>query len=319
MPDSAPPARVVCVGMSVLDRIMRVESFASEGSKIYATDYDEVGGGPAATASVTVQRLGGEARLIARVGADATGDAVRAELAAHEVDVSLMRALPGAQSAASNVAVDARGERQITHFAGHGLDVAADWVDPAALAGTGAVLADMGWWRGAQQVLRLAAAAGIPTILDADLSFDPRSVELLGLAAHVVFSGAALSRMSGESDPVRGLRWARSRAPGPCVGVTIGAGGYLWLSSETLHRAPGHSVEVVDTLGAGDVFHGAYALAIAEGRAVADSARFANAAAAIKCTRPSGRRGIPTRSEVDALLARAPEVASALPLTPAGS
>jgi sulfofructose kinase len=53
--------------MSVLDRIMRVESFASEGSKIYATDYDEVGGGPAATASVTVQRLGGEARLIARV------------------------------------------------------------------------------------------------------------------------------------------------------------------------------------------------------------------------------------------------------------
>jgi len=67
---------------------------------------------------------------------------------------------------------------------------------------------------------------------------------------------------------------------------------------------PAYRVDVVDTLGAGDVFHGAYALALAEGRAVADAARFANAAAAIKCTRASGRRGIPSRAEVDAWIAR---------------
>ena len=71
--------------MSVLDRIMRVASFASGGSKIYASSYDEIGGGPAATAAVAVKRLGGTARLIARVGEDATGDVIRSELAGHDV------------------------------------------------------------------------------------------------------------------------------------------------------------------------------------------------------------------------------------------
>jgi sulfofructose kinase len=146
--------------------------------------------------------------------------------------------------------------------------------------------------------------AGIPTVLDAGLSFDPRSAGLLALADHVVFSAAALERMSGHADPVHALRWVRSRVRGPYVGVTIGARGYLWLEGETLHATPGHAVEVVDTLGAGDVFHGAYALAIAERRSVIEAARFANAAAAIKCTRTSGRRGIPLRAEVEAWLAR---------------
>ncbi|WP_026284283.1 PfkB family carbohydrate kinase [Variovorax paradoxus] len=296
------PARVTSIGMSVLDRIMRVASFASGGSKIYASGYDEIGGGPAATAAVAVKRLGGTARLIARVGEDATGDVIRSELAGHGVDVSLMRTLRGAQSAASNVTVDDHGERQITHFIGQGLDVEADWIEASSFDGTDVVLADMGWRRGAQRALALAAAAGIPTVLDADMSVDPRAGELLGLADHVVFSEAALSRMSGLAEPADGLRWARGRVRGPYVGVTVGALGYLWLAGETLHAMPGYPVTAIDTLGAGDVFHGAYALALAEGRDVAAAARFANAAAAIKCTRASGRRGIPLRAEVDAWL-----------------
>ena len=296
-------ARVTSIGMSGLDRIMRVAEFPTGGGKIYASGYDEIGGGPAATASVAVQRLGGCARLIGRVGDDATGAAIRDELAAHGVDISLMRTLRNAQSAASNVAVDDRGERQITHFAGQGLDVEADWIDAGDIADAQVVLADMGWRRGAQRVLALAAAAGIPTVLDADLSVDPRAAELLGLADHVVFSEAALTRMSGMSVPADALRWARGRVRGPVVGVTVGARGYLWLQGDAMHHAPGHAVDAIDTLGAGDVFHGAYALALAEGRTVAEAARFANAAAAIKCTRASGRRGIPLRAEVDAWLA----------------
>jgi sulfofructose kinase len=288
--------------MSGLDRIMRVAAFADGGNKIYASGYDEIGGGPAATAAVAVQRLGGTARLIARVGDDATGDAIRGELAAHGVDLSLMRTLRGAQSAASNVMVDDRGERQITHFAGEGLDVEAEWIDGSELEDTGVVLADMGWGRGAKRALTFAAAAGIPTVLDADMSIDPLAGELLGLADHVVFSEAALSRMSGLSEPAQALHWARGRVRGPYVGVTVGALGYLWLAGETLHSMPGYPVKAIDTLGAGDVFHGAYALALAEGRDVAAAARFANAAAAIKCTRASGRRGIPLRAEVEAWL-----------------
>ena len=288
--------------MSVLDRIMRVERFAEEATKVYASDYDEVGGGPAATAAVTVARLGGRACLVARVGDDPTGTSIQAELAGLGIDVSAMRALPGSRSASSNVVVDTDGERQITHFPGRGLDVQADWVVPAILEAAGAALVDMGWWQGARRVLELARLAGIPTVLDADLSADPRSEALLQMAEHVVFSQAALVRASGDPDPTRGLAWARSRLPGRYLGVTLGAGGYAWLDRDTLHRVKGHSVRVVDTLGAGDVFHGAYALALAEGRSVADAAAFANAAAALKCERPSGRRGIPARAEVDAFL-----------------
>src|SRR5437764_15488274 len=159
--------------MSGLDRIMRVAGFATGGSKLYASSYDEIGGGPAATAAVTVQRLGGAARLIARVGDDATGSAIRHELEEHGVDLALMRTLSGALSAASNVAVDDGGERQITHFAGRGLDVDADWIDAASFAQTDVVLADMGWRRGAERALRLAAVAGVRTVPDADLSVVP--------------------------------------------------------------------------------------------------------------------------------------------------
>lgn len=301
---AAQGARVVCAGMSGLDRIMRVQSLASDASKIYASGYDEIGGGPAATAAVAVQRLGGQASLIGRTGDDPTGDAIRRELTGHGIDLEAFRVLQGAQSAASNVTVDDRGERQITHFAGRGLDVEADWLGDGVLQGAAAVLVDMGWWRGARRVLELARAAGIASVLDADLSFDPRSAGLLDLADHVVFSQVALERMSGERDAVRGLAWARRNLRGPYVGVTVGAHGYRWLDGDELFEAAGHAVDVVDTLGAGDVFHGAYALALAEGRPVGEAARFANAAAALKCTRASGRRGIPFRAEVEQFLAR---------------
>jgi sulfofructose kinase len=301
-PPPSRPARVVCAGMSVLDRIMQVDRFAAEATKVYASGYDEVGGGPAATAAVAIRRLGGDAFLIARVGDDPTGRAIRDELVDHGVDASALRTLAGARSASSNVTVDARGERQITHFRGDGLDVPADWVEPEMFQGAGAALVDMGWWPGAYRVLELARLAGIPTVLDADLTPDPRSEALLHLAEHVVFSQAALARMSAETDPVVGLGWARKRLPARFLGVTVGAAGYVWLDPEGLCRLPGHAVEVADTLGAGDVFHGAYALGLAEGRTVRDAAAFANAAAALKCMRKSGRRGIPFRAEVDALL-----------------
>ncbi|HEX4986530.1 MAG TPA: PfkB family carbohydrate kinase, partial [Burkholderiales bacterium] len=91
--------------------------------------------------------------------------------------------------------------------------------------------------------------------------------------------------------------------------VTRGEAGVTWVEARTggrLHRCPAFAVQAVDTLAAGDVFHGAYALALAEGRAVAQAMRFAAAAAAIKCSRPGGRSGAPARDEVEALLVAQP-------------
>jgi sulfofructose kinase len=84
--------------------------------------------------------------------------------------------------------------------------------------------------------------------------------------------------------------------------VTRGAQGLLWIDDSGIHRQAAFAVEVVDTTGAGDVFHGAYTLALAEGSSVAEAMRFASTVAALKCTRRGGRAGIPNRAEAAAFL-----------------
>ena len=110
--------------------------------------------------------------------------------------------------------------------------------------------------------------------------------------------------MTGTDDPAEGL----ARAAGMTdawLAVTAGEKGCYWRGDTSLCHMPAFQVTVRDTLGAGDVFHGALALALAEGQAAAAALRFASAAAALKCTRLGGRAGIPTRSEVDTLLQEA--------------
>ena len=101
--------------------------------------------------------------------------------------------------------------------------------------------------------------------------------------------------------PGRGLRYAQDLTRG-IVGVTLGQDGFLWLEGGVERHLTAPTVSAVDTLAAGDIFHGAFALCIGERSSVADAARFANAAAAIKCTRPGGRLGAPSRAEVEAFL-----------------
>ncbi|SHJ99069.1 sulfofructose kinase [Roseomonas rosea] len=297
-------ASVACVGMTVHDRILSVPSLPTQATKLYASAVSEAGGGPAATAAVAIAALRGQARLFGRVGADDTGAVIRAELARYGVDVAGVAELAGAQSAWSAVAVDPAGERLILNFPGRGLQVEPAWLDPAGIGACGAVLVDMGWPLGASRALAIARERGIPSVLDADLGPLPEAAALIGQAEHVVFSEPALRHHSGEADPAEGLRALRARLPRAVLGVTTGPDGYLWLEGNEPHRLAPPRVTVVDTLGAGDVFHGAYALALAEGASVAAAARFAVAAATLKCTRPGGRAGVPSRPEVEGLLAQ---------------
>ena len=293
---------VVCLGMAVLDRVFSVPALPRGPTKAYATSFTEIGGGPASTAAAAIVRLGGRARLFGRVGDDPVGDAVLAGLAQDGVDADGVRRLQGARSAWSAVAIEPSGERLILNTPGEGLDVAPDWIAAESLDGARSVLVDMGWPAAAEHALRLAREAGIPSVLDADLGPRDDAARLIGLTDHAVFSAAGLRAHSGTDDVAEGLRAMRRAAPDAIIGVTVGAEGYAWLDGDALVRAAAPVVAAVDTLGAGDVFHGAYALALAEGQPLRDAISFANAAAALKCTRPGGRAGIPDRAEVEALL-----------------
>jgi sulfofructose kinase len=282
--------RVVCLGLSALDQIWRVQEFFSGGSqKIRSVEFATMGGGMAATAAVTVARLGGVASFWGRGGEDAAGREMHQALAGQGVDVSQFRLFPDGQSSVSGIVVDRSGERQIVNFRGQ-FPEQADWLPLSEVGAASAVLADPRWVAGAVALFKAARAKEIPTILDADVA-DPEIFEtMLPLTDHAVFSEPALSGFAGSTDDAALAGIAKFGCG--VAAVTRGANGITWLENNVTHRQPAYAVNAIDTTGAGDVFHGAYALAIGACVETADAMSFAAAAAALKCTRPGGRAGI---------------------------
>ena len=118
-----------------------------------------------------------------------------------------------------------------------------------------------------------------------------------------IFCAPALREFAAGGSNADRLEHVLSLGP-KHAGVTLGREGYLWREREGNGRLPGFSVSVTDTTGAGDAFHGAFALMVAEGRPTPECVRAAAAVAALKCTRLGSRAGLPTRTEVDSFLLR---------------
>jgi len=280
--------RVICVGLAVMDQIFAVERMPASASKHFATGFREIGGGPAANASVAAARLGGAVRLWSRVGDDAVGGRIVSELEEEGVDTSGVRRVAGARSGCSVIIVDARGDRMIVNFSGDGIPPDPSWLPLAEVGEAGAVLGDLRWPEGSARVLAEARRLGVPALLDADATPEPGSADTFAAADHILFSAQGLAQFTGTDGGQEALHLAAARTDA-WVGVSAGAAGVYWLEGGRLRHLPAFAVEVVDELGAGDVLHGAFALALARGRAIEDALGFACAAAALQCTRPGGR------------------------------
>jgi sulfofructose kinase len=298
--------RVICVGHAALDRIYTVDGWSAGSAKVPAQQYSEAGGGMAANAAAAIAKLGGEAAFWGPTGDDAVSDAIRTHMIADGIDVQWFLKFPSRTSSHSAVILDRHGERLVVGYRGNALEVPANWLPIDEIGFARAVLADVRWPNGAVEALRAARNAGVPAILDAEIAERHDIDVLTGVADHIIFSERGMEAWAGHNVE-GGLRKALGRGAAQMVAVTRGAAGVIWVESDdphTVKQCPAFPVEAVDTLAAGDVFHGAYALAIAERMKIADAMRFASAAAAIKCSRPGGRAGAPTRSEVDAFLSR---------------
>ena len=284
---------VLCVGLTIQDIILRVPEIPTRPVKIYASERMAVGGGPAATASVAIARLGGKVSFAGRLGEDATGRALRDELRGAGVETQHLRLIPGHHSPSSVILVDQHGERLIVAYADPDLPRDASWFDPAG--SHGAVLCDLSWPDGALKAYAEAAQRGIPRVLDADISRHPREdVEAIVSAAdHVVFSRPGLATFSGTEEIAEGLK--RAERPGhKLIGVTDGEAGIFWLADGEIRNMVPPAIRAVDTVGAGDAFHGALALALARSWPIERALAFSNAVAALKCSKPGGRAGLPT-------------------------
>ena len=288
---------VVCVGLSAWDLTWEVGTLPAGGAKVRATDFRDGGGGMAANAAVAVARLGGQARFWGRAGDDVVGRAMRDELAALGVDVAAFRLFQHARSSVSGIVVDEAGERSIVNFRGAGLPDDPSWLPLDTVRQAAAVLADPRWPDGAEAAFVAARAARVPTVLDGDVA-DPTVFDrLLPHVDCAVFSESGLADYARGADPVAQLQHAL-RAGCRLAAVTLGERGLWWSAGKATRHLPAYAIDVVDTTGAGDAFHGALALALGAGLEIADGLRFSAAVAALKCTRPGGRAGIPALAAV---------------------
>lgn len=291
---------VIAAGVAVIDFVFLLDEAPRAAQKYRANDAAIVGGGCAANAAVAISRLGGQAMLAARLGDDAIGAMIREDLCGEGVDCSLVRHLEGKRSSFSSVTVDGEGERTIVNFRDETMDLGIAWLEDRALPEFDAGLADTRWPEGARMLMEAARRRGVPGVMDAE---EPvREAEAaLRAASHIAFSVQGLQDFHSGDDLDAGLRRA-AQETGAIVCVTEGERGVRWLDNGIVRQIPGFSVDVVDTLGAGDVWHGAFALMLAKGLSLPDSARYANAVSAIKCTRFGGRAGAPDAQSVDQFL-----------------
>lgn len=293
-------AKVLVTGVSVVDFIFQLEQFPDRPEKYRARDVATVGGGNAANAAVAAARLGGRVMLASRLGDDAVGDMILADINREAVDCRLVKRFAGHRSPLSSIYVNGEGERQIVNFQDREIDTNADWLARDMPQDLDAALADSRWAEGAIATMRAARTLGVPGIIDAEAPIGDAERAMM-LATHVAFSAQGLRGYTGCGNLEDGLKSAARRLES-WLCVTDGENGvYVRQNDETFHIAA-FPVDCVDTLGAGDVWHGAFALRLGEGAGEDEAVRFANAVAAIKCTRFGGRRGTPTREETLAFM-----------------
>jgi len=299
------PVRILCTGIAVLDEIFRVDEFPPADGKAQASAFLSVGGGCAANAAVAIARLGGQASFAGPLGGPPGGepisDRILAALAHEGVDCAGCVRVAGVASAVSAIFVNARGDRTIATYRDHRLDAVTPRDADALAAGADAVLADNRFPNFALPICRAALRRGVPVVLDADKPARPDD-PLFSVCSHVVFSAEALRATMATHDLAAALH-RFGQATNAFLAVTNGPDPVLWRDhDDTVRALPVFRVAAVDTLAAGDIFHGGFALALIEGRDTEGALRFAAAAAGAKCTRFGGSMAAPTRAETEALL-----------------
>lgn len=291
---------VICLGNVVADHTFRVEDIPQPPAKITARSYSIGPGGMAANAAIAVHRLGGRAAFWGRVGDDLNGGPLAEALEEEGIEVSGLRRIPGGRTPVGAVLVDPRGERTIISFRGSGLGADPGWLPLDRLKEAGALCCDPRWLEGVGAAAGAARAAGVPVILDGERSETRILVDLVPRVDHAIFSVPGLANFAPGCEPEEGLRRALASGPVKVAAVTQGERGVLWLvpGMAKAERTPAFPVEATNTSGAGDVFHGGYALAMAEGMPVERAMRFASATGALRA-----RDGAtPTRAMVDELV-----------------
>jgi sugar/nucleoside kinase (ribokinase family) len=301
------PARILCIGMPVRDLTFRIRELPQRGYKVGASHFEQICGGNALNAAVGIVRLGGRASICGPMGDSRESSAryIFDKLADEGIDFKHIVHMPGLVTPISTIMIDPSGERTIVTFRDPELWKVHLPDAGELLADCSAILTENRCAEFCTDLCVEARRRGIPVIVDVDRTMSLRE-GLLTASSHLIFSSEALQSTAGVADDAEALKKVAKLTPSFLAG-TRGAQGTLWLDEQqNLQQTPAFPVHTVDTLGAGDVFHGAFALAITEQQDLREALRFASAAAALKCTRFGGAFAAPQRAEVSEFLRLAP-------------
>lgn len=295
-------ARCIVVGHAALDHVYRIERFPDAPVKMPALEHIDSGGGMAANAAAAIGRLGGRVQLWSRIGNDAAGQTIRQHLEDAGVDIAHLKTIQNARSSTAAILVDARGERLIVSERDHAMPMEADWLPIGQIKDAGAVVSDLNWREATLISFDAARRYGVPTLVDIDLGCGVIPEDILARTDYAVISAGALERFS-PGDTLKARLGGVAARGVRHVGVTLGAEGYRWLAENgELREQSSFIVDVIDTTGAGDAFHGGFAWALAQRLPIEECVRVAAAVAALSCRRLGARDGLPSREELDAFL-----------------
>ena len=294
---------ILGLGAAAVDDLLYVDRYPAPGSKVPIRARQREGGGLTATALVAASRLGARTAYASTLGDDELSRFTIQELEREGVDCAPVRTQAGARPFHSMVIVDqSSGERTILYSAEGVRGCHPEEITPELIGSCRVLLVDHQSREAGLRAVELAQAASIPVVVDVEQENAPGAVELMRRADHLIVGTGLAGRFTGETQPERMVQ-VLCEAGRTCCVVTAGDRGCWYAEDDKMvHHFPAFKVEVVDTTGCGDVFHGAYAACIAQGERILTAIQVATASAALKATQPGGRRGIPDRLAVDRFL-----------------
>jgi sulfofructose kinase len=294
------PFDVVGFGLNSVDHLCVVQRHPRLDSKQPLVTYDVQPGGQVPTALVALQRWGLRTAYVGSFGDDVGGMMSRESLVSEGVDVTACVTRSDTRQQVSVILIDeVSGERSVLWQRVDELVLRADEVPHAVLTAGRVLLMDTVDMPTAIDAARRAKQHGILTVLDTD-SPAAGIDELLQLTDVLIVAAEFPARLTGVADLRDALRQTAKRGPW-FVGVTLGPGGALAFVQGEFQYVPAFRVPVVDSTGAGDIFHAGSIYGLLQGWPVPDTLRFAAAAAALKCEKLGGRPGIPTLERAQAL------------------
>ncbi|MFA5923381.1 MAG: PfkB family carbohydrate kinase [Methylococcaceae bacterium] len=285
---------VLCVGHASYDLSFTVAHHPTEDEKISAEGFVGCGGGPAANAAVTVSKLGLKSSFAGYLGQDIYGEKHYQELLEYGVHTDLV-IRDTSPTPLSIVLVKPDGKRALINYKGETRALPSGTIDFSSVIPK-VVLFDGHEPHLSKFLLERTQHEGIPTLLDAG-SVHEGTLALMEQVDYLVCSEKFARQFAGDEETALALLAEVS----PAVVITLGERGLIWRRGQERGILPAFPINAIDTTGAGDAFHGAFAAALSSDMNWPDVLRYASAAGSLSCTKIGARSGLPSKEEHQAL------------------